>query len=287
MNQNRLVEQSFRLSCSSELWAAGSEDLQLKLQRKTEMNSTKFLTVAVATGAAFALAHPAYAADGDSVRTTIGVRTWVGTWEGNQGGAKVVNSAGGTTDAITHLDSSSEPIVIPFASVRYGNFGVSASVMMRRSFSFSSPSVTYDDARREWDLNASYFFGPGLSASLGYKHVQWSGATIKGPIVALSASAPLQGSLGIYGTLALGMLKTDVNNPTFKSGARTNYNLGEVGLSYSIGALKGSALTVGYRTQHIRAKGLWPITSTSSTAVSYSDAVDTLSGPTLGFLLSF
>jgi hypothetical protein len=254
------------------------------------MKLRKILTAAVATGSIFAVTHPALAADdggADSVRTTIGVRTWIGTWEGNQTGARVPNAAGGFTDSVARLDSSSEPIVIPFVAVRYRDFGISGSVMMRRSFSFSNPSINFSDERREWDLNASYFIAPGLSASIGYKHIDWTGATIKGPIIAMSASAPLQGNLGLYGTLALGLLKTDVPSTAFKSGARTDYNLGEFGLSYSIAALKGSALTVGYRTQHIRAKGLWPITSTTSPAVTYVDGVDTLSGPTVGFLVSF
>ena len=229
------------------------------------------------------------AADGEGISTSFGIRGWAAEWAGNAGGGTAPNGSGGSVEVIGDAKSKTSTAIIPFVSLRYGDFGISGSAMLRKTFTLEGSNTSLSSDRQEWDVNGSYYFAPGVSASVGYKKIMWTNVVIKGPIVAGSASAPLAGGFGMYGTAAYGWLKTDVNDPGFASGAKTVYNLLEGGLTYSLGpmvGLKGTALTLGYRTQRIKAKNLWPIRSSNS-PTTFSDTIDLTSGPILGFVATF
>ena len=237
----------------------------------------------------FAGSQSVMAADGEGITTTFGIRGWSAEWAGNSGGGRAPISGGGSVDVIGDAKSKATTAIIPFISVRYGDFGVSGSTMLHKTFTLEGSNGSLTPNRQEWDLNGSYYFAPNVSASIGYKKITWPGVVSKGPIVAASASAPLIGDFGMYGTAVYGWLKSDVDSPGFTKGAKTAYNLLEGGLTYSFGpmiGLKGTALTLGYRVQRIKAKNLWPISSTNG-PTTYSDTIDLMSGPILGFVASF
>lgn len=229
------------------------------------------------------------AADGEGITTTFGIRAWSAEWAGNADGGLVSNGSGAVT-SIAEAKSNATTAIIPFVVVRYGDLGLSSSVMLRKRFTLEGSNISLTPERQEWDVSGLYYFAPGASASIGYKKMTWDNVAIKGPIVTISGSAPFLGNVGMYGTAAVGWMKTNVDKSSnFASGASTAYNLLEGGLSYSFGPmvmLKGTAVTFGYRMQRIKAKNLWPIISTNG-PIRYRDTIDSMSGPVLGFQAAF
>ena len=217
-----------------------------------------------------ALVQPAWADDDISV--TAGVRLWSVEWLGN----------GLEGRSVTHLDSGATTVPILVGSVRYKDFGFSASRFMSTSFTLANanPQATFRTKRVELDLHASYYFLPGLSAGIGYKESDFSGGTVKGPIFSLAGSAPLGSGIGLYANGAIGPLKARF--PGANSNA--NYTLSELGFSYSfdgasLGAMKGWSATLGYRYQSIKLKNFQLFFG--------QDVRDSTVGTTLGLFARF
>lgn len=209
---------------------------------------------------------------------TLGIRFWNTQWNANSfpfsGGKQIV----------AHADSGSKLVPIPTASIRYKDFGVSASHFMNTSYTLDDGLDSFRSSRTETDLNVLYYVLPGLSASLGYKELKWGGVKIDGPTLALSGSAPLGSGFGVYGTAGAGKLELNGDFLNGK-GINSDYALGEVGFSYSTNTnaylLKGLTATAGYRYQKVTAKGL-PLSNNV-----FRDVYDITSGVTFGLIGRF
>ena len=189
--------------------------------------------------------------------SSVGLRGWYQTWKGNGPGLSITDRS---TNVLTHLDNDPTLAIIPFASVRSEKWGVAGSTMLRKNYHGTDGAFVLDQNRREYDINALYYFLPSASVSVGYKNFQWGDTlggqtTIDGPTVALSASAPLSDSLGLYSTIGYGALRGKSTNLPRKS---TSYVLLDAGFSYSFGGVVGKnlALTAGYRYQQLVIKQL-------------------------------
>ena len=180
---------------------------------------------------------------------TVGVRFWRTDWS--------------TWFGVTrpqYVNADLETTVTPVASVRYKDFLVSGSYLLRKDFKFPFPNYPPTE-RREYDLNVGYFLLPGLAASIGYKNVKYDTVdssyiwNAKGVTVGLSGSAPLGPWTSLYGNLAYGRPKLQ-DNAIFNS-VRAKYLLTELGLAFPLGQLSesmsGVVVTTGYRYQRIGA----------------------------------
>lgn len=142
--------------------------------------------------------------------------------------------------------------------------------------------------RQETDFNFAWLVTPGLALSAGYKRISQVEAyryRPAGPVLGASASAPLTGTLALYGNLGLGRLKTpgqgaDGQEVVFDA----DYQLTEVGLSWALPVdrfVSALNLTVGYRMQVLVSK------QAGSGAQLGSDARDLTQGFVLGLTTRF
>jgi len=243
------------------------------------MNTKSLVALAAAVLCATAAA--------EEVTVSIGMRAWQNTWRGNG----VAGDARGTPTfpvQLTVLDSDKEVTGIPFALVRYGNFGVSASAYLPTDYRHFV-RVSYDDIRRkEFDVNFLYYVLPSTSVSIGYKQLRQrnfqattrSEVNIDGVTAAVSASAPLSEHVGLFGSVAVGRLHSDVL-PLVGSNLKTTYLSSEVGLSYSVGWFgRASAITASYRQQRYTVRD-YPILGVNKSLT------DTTHGPAIGFVTTF
>lgn len=212
----------------------------------------------------------------DDLSVSVGLRMWSNQWQAN-----TFPVVGGTQIA-AHADSGTKLVPIPIISVRYKEFGVSASQFVETNYTLSDGlNPPFDENRSETDINFSYSFMPGISASIGFKEIRWPvDISIKGPTLALSGSAPIGSGLGVYGTAGIGWFETKAPN---LQAQKTDYVLGEFGLTYSFDTksdtLKGLTATVGYRFQKITLKEF--------SALNNRDINDITSGPTIGLIGRF
>ena len=213
----------------------------------------------------------------EEVTVAMGIRAWQNTWRGN---GLASDAAGNVIRPYQIIvgESAKETTGIPFALVRYGDFGVSASAFL--STAYTNPLDGASATRREADVNALYFFLPSTSVSVGYKQLRFGNVKMGGVTAALSASAPLGNQWGLYGAFAVGRLKTDVGSTI--SGLRTTYTSLETGLTYSLGAFvgKSSAVTLGYRAQKFKISD-YPIFETTR------NLTDLTQGPVIGYVVQF
>lgn len=230
----------------------------------------KWLSVAVFT-AVFATSAMA----DDDVSISAGVRLWNNQWQAN---SFPLTQAGVTV--ASHADSGSTLATIPVVSLRYKDFGLSASQFIEKSYTLSDGAGSADNKRSETDVNLSYALIPGLSASIGWKQVKWSDVEITGPTLALSGNAPISSGFGIYGTGGIGWL--DAKAANFQT-LKADYALGEFGLTYSFdtnsNVLKGLTATMGYRFQKITGK--------NAPFANNRDVNDITSGMTFGLIGRF
>jgi hypothetical protein len=194
------------------------------------------ITLSIATTAT----GGAWAADWSDLLVTVGAKAWANEWTswtpvpgGGDAGVQVIESV----SANTHVAA------IPQASVRYGDWLVAGSYFANTTYSLggvvnagSGLLESLNTSRKEFDGNVGYYILPSLAVTAGYKqieqdfgidHYKWSG-----PTVGLAASAPLKGSLGLYGTFAYGRLsmKASVADVTGRDSFNADYLLGELGL---------------------------------------------------------
>jgi len=248
--------------------------------KKARSRSWRRLRTAALLGGLVALcsAGPVLAQDSGLV-VSAGVRAWYTNWTtfSYYPGAE-------PNLALTQTSGPATWVFLPTASVRWGNWFGSASIFPSTSFDFTDGSST---KRSELDVNVGYAVLQGLNLTLGYKKVSQRGSyryEPKGPVVGISANAPMSGAFSLYGSLGLGRLKTPQAGGDEVVKFKADYRLTEVGLAY---ALPGSAfvqrwtITAGHRVQVMRSKDAFP------GATGSQDGIDTAQGFTLGVLATF
>ena len=126
----------------------------------------------------------------------------------------------------------------------------------------------------------------GVALTAGYKKVQQSSGSLRyrpsGPMVGISANAPIQGAWSLYGNLSLGLLETPSGDDIDFDMA---YRLTEVGLAYTLDGKSRPrhwTITAGYRMQVMNSKDA--IITATDTA---QDGLDTTQGFSLGVLATF
>lgn len=208
----------------------------------------------------------------DAVSYSVGLRIWNNQWSAN-----ALPTIGGRTLVLRAESNGQKAVPILAGSLRYGDFGVSGSHFFKTSYGFTDsylPPGSVSNTRRETDVNLLYFPLPGFSASVGYKTIGLDGISFKGPILGASGSAPIGGNIGMYGTIALGALKNNLQN-------RTGYELTEVGFSYLMSsAFPRMTATLGYRAQRLSIKNVALVGGNQNLR-------DSIAGLTLGVVASF
>lgn len=215
----------------------------------------------------------ALAQDDTGIAVTAGVRAWWTEWTT----FSYFVDANGENQALTQSQATDEMALMPNVSVRKGKFSGSLSAFLSTDFSFpEDPNAN----REELDLNVGYAVTPGLTVTLGYKQVEQGGSAgryrPRGPVIGVSAFAPLGGLLSFYGSFGLGRFQTPGGDPIdFKA----DYRLAELGLAYALSSEgRGSwTFTGGYRIQVFDSKD----------AFGSQDGRDTTQGFTLGANYTF
>ncbi|WP_457423179.1 outer membrane protein [Roseateles sp. P5_E7] len=216
-------------------------------------------------------AGAALAQDAD-LSVSAGLRAWNTDW------TTFTYAPSGTGRVLKQVTASAKTALMPSVSVRYGAFRGTLSALTSTSYGFDDNT---SGKRSEFDANLAYSVLPGLALTLGYKGMTQSGNSgsyrPSGPVLGVSASAPIGEGLAIYGSLGLGRLKTrSGDNIQFKA----EYGLTEVGLTYALTTDQPRwTLTGGYRMQVLRSKDALPETG--------QDGRDNTQGFTLGVLVSF
>jgi hypothetical protein len=207
---------------------------------------------------------------------TVGLRAWNVGWTTF---SYIPDPNDPTRDlALTQVSAPTKVVFMPQLSVRHGKFLGSVSMLP------TTNNFAFDDTprdRREIDANLGYSVLPGLTVTLGYKQV-WqrkNGEVYRpsGPVLGLSANAPLDGAVSMYGSVGVGRLKTPSGD---RIDFEADYRLTELGLAYTFATgsmpLRWTA-TAGYRMQVL----------TSKEAFGTQDGQDTTKGLTLGLLATF
>jgi len=200
-------------------------------------------------------------------KLSLGLKAWSSNWR--QEGSVIVypNNVTNPKGYVSNGNAEGSALTLtPTLQYRYKDVAVSFSTLLKKDFDMPRTFVSSDNAsgtefnsfgRKEYDLNFSYFLKPNISASIGYKNLTLnSGAyTVRGPIVGLSASAPLMEGLSLYATVGLGALNVKQDDRF-----DVKYTLTEVGVAYSLHEwLSHSAVTLSYREQKVKAtdQGVW------------------------------
>lgn len=234
-----------------------------------------WIVVLALCGAGTALAQDS------GLSVSLGARAWHAEWTTF---SYITDPITDENLAITQVSANNKLVLMPVASVRYGNFSGSISSMRSADFSFVGGG---GNARQELDVNLGYDVTPGLTLTLGYKKVSQTapdGSRYRpaGPVAGLSANAPISGPLSLYGSLGVGKFKTPGGDPiAFKA----DYRLTELGLAYTLTGnqfVKRWTFTAGYRIQVLSSKEAF----TTPTGES-QDARDTTQGFTLGAIATF
>jgi opacity protein-like surface antigen len=215
---------------------------------------------------------------------TFGTKVWAAEWS-----TWFFAETKQNIEVIDQKSAKTQAIVIPQLSFRYGDFIGSVSGSIPSKHEFSEPGASAKLKRQEVDVNFGYSITPGLTASLGYKKVDQIDSDggkyqVSGPTIGVSAASALTGGFSVYGALGLGVLKIKGAN-----NVSADYSLSEVGLGYSLPLgrfIKSMNLSVGYRTQVIKARGLELTNTVTNESVS-EDARDMTQGFTLGAVFAF
>ena len=212
-------------------------------------------------------------------RTTtffFAVRPWASRWDVPLNDAQViipnplVPSPVLRTFAVS-AQSGTSLVPLTAVGIRHGNFV--ATLNLSPSTDYSTGGLTTRDVnRRELDFSLGYSMLPHLVGALVYKSAKVDqvftknfenllgtsgGVEISALLVGLSASAPLQGRLSLYGNVAAGVARQRGEVPDNAGKVKWNgaYTIGELGLSYGLveggkeSLLKNLTLQVGYRAQ--------------------------------------
>lgn len=230
------------------------------------------LTAALLLGAATA----AVQAQDNDLSLSLGLRAWNTEW--TTFSYFPINPQ---DSVVTQVPARDKLVLVPTLSLRWRDAFGSVSLYPTTEHSM------YDglrSERREFDLNAGYYVLPGLAVTLGYKKMVQTDGRFSyrpaGPVVGLSATAPLGAGLNVYGAFGVGWLKTPAARNTFDVVFDAEYRLTELGLAYSLPVTwmaKALTLTAGYRTQVLSSKQ----------ARGDQDGRDLTQGLTVGLVASF
>jgi hypothetical protein len=249
---------------------------------------------------------PAEPSDPSQLRVSGGLRLWSAKWDSwNVNPVATGVYLGDSRYEVVEASGCREKLaLVPFVSLRYGAVFVSASAMTNTSYQLHETGTPggFDvgSSRSEFDFNLGYVFSPGVSLSLGNKRItqrfgpdgyQWSG-----PVLGLSAGAPLSSGWGLYTSLGLGRLRGKFSRSDAAGHTRfgTDYRLMEAGFTYNVPTsvtwMRSLVLTTGYRIQRMATKG-YSLAVTPSVGSpgenSSADLVDTTQGLVLGLQGTF
>jgi hypothetical protein len=202
---------------------------------------------------------------------SVGLKAWNTQW---------TTFSYGDDGSITQEPAKDKVILVPQLVVRYRDFMGSISGYRPTRYQFiGGPG----DTRKEFDANLGYFVAPGVVVTLGYKKLAQVGSQtykLSGPVVGVSAAAPLGGAFALYGSFGYGWLKTPAKKNINAVEFDADYQLGEVGLAYSLATgsvAKTLTFTMGYRSQVFSSKDAAP----------GQDGRDLTHGLTLGVVAKF
>ncbi len=205
----------------------------------------------------------AFAAEAaDELRVTVGIKTWVNTWE-----TWDATSSAGRLESST---TGNKLAAIPNISLGYGDFYASVGYSTRTNYRF--PNYTSDTSlnnnlqakREETDVNVGYWIlqgqaGGRIGVSLGYKEVNqyfknadfdtpFDKYKYKGWTVGIIGSAPISNGWNVYGSGAIGPTRLQSKIPS-SSGS---YVSTEIGIAYPLA--DKATISLGYKVQIIDVK---------------------------------
>lgn len=240
---------------------------------------------------------------------SAGLRAWYAQWDSWNVSPRATGVAVGDDryEVVESRRGSTEGALIPFVSLRYGSMFLSASAMTSTDYTLHETATPggfdVNSLREERDLNLGWLFAPGVGTTLGYKQIrQRFGSdeyTWRGPVLGLTASAPLASGWGLYGAFGLGRLTGEFPIADISGQTRFNadYRLVDLGVTHTFGApapwLRALVLTLGYRSQRVATQdyALAVIPSTASGQAPRENTrgalVDTTQGFVLGLQASF
>jgi hypothetical protein len=267
------------------------------------------LLVQCFAAAGAAAAQPTAPEDASAWRASAGVRLWAARWDSWNVNPIATGVAVGDDryEVVESRRGNQKLAAVPFASLRYGGFFVSASAMTTTDYTLSEAATPggfeVQSSRSERDLNLGYVFSTGIGITLGSKQIDQRFGPDKyrwrGPVLGLSASSSLAGSWGMYTSVGLGSLKARFPIADIDGRTRfdTAYGVVETGLTYAIpsptSAVRSLVLTAGYRAQRVATRdyALAVIPSTVSAQAprrnTSGDLVDTTQGLVIGLQGSF
>ena len=249
----------------------------------------------------------------------VGQRVWLATWDQSYLDALVVIPNPLNPVPIIQQTNSravSKTTVLPQTSfgVRFQNWTLSTTVMPEANFTSGGLAINDTIRRNELDLSVGYAFSPYIVGSVVYKtgridQVATANATrltglggsykVEGLLLGISATAPLQGPLALYGNFGYGPARQTIfvsgsSDVRFKGG----YQISEVGLAYRLtddrAFLGFTSLSVqlGYRSQTITLNDLnfdtfstGPVPTLIST--QYKNVRSTTQGIVFGIVAAF
>lgn len=249
----------------------------------------------------------------------VGQRVWLATWDQPYVDALVVIPNPLNPVPIIQQTNSrtvSDTTVLPQTSfgVRFKNWTLAATAMPGTNFTSGGLAINDTIRRNEVDLSVGYAFSPYIVGSVVYKtgridQIATANATrltglggsykIDGLIIGISATAPLQGPLALYGNFGYGPARqtifvTGSSDLRFKGG----YQISEVGFAYRLTddraflGFTSLSMQLGYRSQTVTLNDLpfgtfstGPVPTLIST--QYKNAGSTTQGIVFGIVAAF
>lgn len=249
----------------------------------------------------------------------VGQRVWLATWDQAFADAQVVIPNPVNPVPIiqqTSVRAISDTAALPQTSlgVRFKNWTLSATVMPETNFTSGGLAINNTIRRNEVDLSVGYAFSPYIVGSVVYKtgtidQFATANATrltgiggsykVEGLLLGISATAPLQGPLALYGNFGYGPARQTISvsgssNLEFKG----DYQISEVGFAYlltndrSILGFTNVSMQLGYRAQAVSLNDLpydtfstGPVPTLIST--QYKNVRSTTQGLVFGIVAAF
>ncbi len=242
------------------------------------------------------IAVPCQAQDDDALHMSVSVKVWNASWAAAMPTVYTGMSASGAPRLVESLDNvegRNKTAVFPVLALGKGKL-IGTLSHARYTTDFRAPysavigpngmniATSRDDhvVRKESDIALGYMYSPNISFTIGYKDASEERDTALGlgggsvPNLEYKARALLFGGLGnftikgplrFYGQLGYGpaRIETSFADPAIP-GANSNarYLISEMGLAYGLDIrdhyVKGASVSVGYRSQVVRTKGVAP-----------------------------
>lgn len=230
------------------------------------------------TAAAGLLLSGAAAAQDGGLSVSAGLRLWQMQW------MTFSYASPASGQVLTQAAARDRVVLIPALALRSGDWLASLSGFSSTRFDFVTSGGSGD--RSEVDANIGWFFAPRAVVTLGYKRVSQRDGEFRyeprGPVIGLSASAPLTGTWSLVGSFGVGWLKTQRSTDPRIVQFDAGYRLSEVGLNYALDAgtwWRALTLSAGWRVQTLSSRDALPR--------SGQDGRDLTEGLTLGVVARF